>query len=68
MHREFALRALVSVPVSCDKVDAVCAAIETIAAENYRTATPAYYETALKTKYIRDDMYGEIVDMINAVS
>ncbi len=57
--------ALVSVPVSCDKVDAVCAAIEAIAAENYRTVTPAYYETALKTKYIRDDMSGEIVDMIH---
>ena len=57
--------ALVGVPVSCDKVSAVCAALEAIAAENYRTVTPAYYETALKTKYIRDDMSGEIVDMIH---
>lgn len=57
---------LVSIPITCDKVDAVCAAIEAIAAENYRTVTPAYYETALKTKYIRDDMSGEIVDMIHS--
>ncbi len=56
---------LVSVPVTCDCKDAVMAAIEAIAAENYRTVTPAYYEVALKTKYVRDDISGQIIDMIH---
>lgn len=57
---------LVSVPISCDKIDTVSAVIEAIASENYRTVTPAYYEVALKTKYIRDDVSGQIIDMIHA--
>lgn len=56
---------LVSVPITCTKLDAVTAAIEAIAAENWRTVTPAYYEIALKTKYTRDDMSCVIVDMIH---
>ena len=56
---------LISVPVTCDKTDAVYAAIEALGAEGYRTVTPAYYEVALKTKYIRDDISGQIVDMIH---
>lgn len=56
---------LVSVVSTCDKTDAVFAAIEALAAENYKTVTPAYYETALKTKYIRDDISGEIIDIIH---
>jgi len=57
---------LVSVPATCGIVDTVSAVIEAIAAETYRSVTPAYYEVALKTKYIRDDVSGQIVDMINA--
>lgn len=56
---------LVSVPITCTKLDAVTAAIEAIAAENWRTVTPAYYEIALKTKYTRDDTSCVIVDMIH---
>ena len=56
---------LISVPVTCDKTDAVFASIEALGAEGYRTVTPAYYEVALKTKYIRDDVSGQIVDMIH---
>ncbi len=56
---------LVSVPVTCDKLDAVCAALEAVAAENYKTVFPAYYEVALKTKYTRDDLSGQIIDLIH---
>ena len=36
-----------------------------IAAENYRKVTPAYYEISLKTKYVRDDISGQIIDLIH---
>ena len=56
---------LVSVVVSCKNVDMVSAVLEALAAENYRTVTPAYYEIALKTKYVRDDISGQIIDLIH---
>lgn len=56
---------LVSVVVSCKDVDMISAVLEAIAAENYRTVTPAYYEEALKTKYVRDDISGQIIDLIH---
>ncbi|MBQ7321455.1 MAG: hypothetical protein IJW99_05110 [Clostridia bacterium] len=59
---------LVSVVVSCKNVDMVSAVLEALAAENYRTVTPAYYEIALKTKYVRDDISGQIIDLIHESS
>ena len=53
-----------TIPVTCTDIDAVCAALEAMCAENYRTAAPAYYEVALKVKYTRDDLSGQILDMI----
>ena len=32
-------------------------------AESYRTVTPAYYDTALKVKYARDDRAGAMLDL-----
>ncbi len=55
----------VAVAAGCGKLEAVAAAIEATAAENYRTVFPAYYEVALKNKYIRDDISGQIVDLIH---
>jgi hypothetical protein len=43
----------------------ISAVLEATAAENYRKVTPAYYEIALKTKYVRDDISGQIIDMIH---
>lgn len=49
--------------VTANKSD--CAAvIEALAAENYRTVTPAYYEKALKVKYARDDVSSQMFDLI----
>ena len=56
---------LVSVVITCDNVDMISAVLEAIAAENYRTVTPAYYEISLKTKYVRDDISGQIIDLIH---
>ena len=55
---------LISIPVTCKQTDTVTACIEAIAAENYRTVTPAYYEVALKSKYTRDEISGQIIDLI----
>ncbi len=55
------------IPVTCNKFEAVCAVYEALAYEGYRTTAPAYYEVALKTKYVRDsnDLAIRLVDMIH---
>jgi len=54
-----------AVPVSADLT--TCAAVlEALASESYRQVTPAYYESALKTKYSRDDISAQMFDLIKA--
>ena len=50
-----------------DSFDAVSAVMEALAFEAYKKVTPAFYEIALKLKYIRDsdDIALRIVDMIH---
>ena len=36
-----------------------------MAFESYKSVTPAYYETALKTKYTRDNLSSQIVDLLH---
>ena len=38
--------------------------MEALCSESYRYVTPAYYETALKVKYTRDDETSRMLDMI----
>lgn len=45
---------LVCVPATCDKIDTVTAIMEALAFEGYKNVIPAYYEIALKVKYVRD--------------
>lgn len=47
----------VSVPYAVDeeRFDRVCAVLEALSAEAYRTVTEKFYEYALKAKYVRDD-------------
>ncbi len=61
---------LVCVPTTCDKLDTVAAVLELLAYEGYNTVAPAYYEVALKTKYIRDnqDEAMQIMDIIHDAS
>ena len=53
------------VPSSCEDVEFSCLVLEAIASESYRTVTPAFYETALKNKYVRDSVSAQIVDIIH---
>jgi len=55
---------IIAIPVICANKDFVGAALEALAAESYRRVTPAYYEIALKTKYLRDDESAMMLDMI----
>ena len=42
----------------------VGAVLEAMNAESYRRVTPAWYESALKLKYSRDDITSQMVDLI----
>lgn len=53
-------------PVTCTVPDEAAAVMEAMSAESYRTVTPAYYETALKVKYSRDDETSRMLDEILA--
>lgn len=53
------------IPITCTKVDTVSAVIEALCAESYRIVMPAYYETALKVKYARDDLSTQMIDVIH---
>ncbi|MBR4961128.1 MAG: hypothetical protein IKY52_09545 [Clostridia bacterium] len=64
VHNDVALCAL---PVTCGKVDTVCAVMEELAFEGYLTTSPAYYEIVLKGKYMRDssDAAAQLIDSIH---
>jgi len=44
--------------------DLIGACLEALSAETYRSVTPAWYETALKVKYSRDDLSSQMIDLI----
>ena len=52
------------IPVSSDVTEISGAILEALSAESYRIVTPAYYESALKLKYARDDISSQIIDLI----
>lgn len=52
------------IPKTCDKLDTVGAAMEAMAAQNYKAVSPVYFETALKVKYSRDDATSQMYDII----
>jgi hypothetical protein len=41
------------------------AVLEALCAESYRSVIPAYYETALKVKYTRDEVSAQMIDIIH---
>ena len=53
------------VPTTCTKLEAVSAVLEEMAYESYLSVTPSYYETALKTKYTRDNLSSQIIDLLH---
>ena len=56
----------VVVPASVrdDDVENIGAVLEAMASESYRTVAPAYYETALKVRYVDDASAWEMMDII----
>ena len=61
----------VSVPyaVDDDRFERVCAVLEALSAEAYRSVTEKFYEYALKSKYVRDDYNSpRMIDIIYKTS
>ncbi len=53
------------IPVTSGSLDIIGAVVEALSAETYRTVINAYYETALKIKYTRDDMSSMVIDIVH---
>ncbi len=52
------------IPITCSKADTIAAVLEVLSIESAASVIPAYYETSLKTKYVRDDQSAQILDII----
>lgn len=52
------------IPMTCSKLETVSAVLEVLNRETNKTVMPAYYETALKVKYTRDDTSAQMLDII----
>ncbi|MCQ2431924.1 MAG: hypothetical protein MJ175_04895 [Clostridia bacterium] len=52
------------VPTTAQKTDLAACFLEAMSAETYRVVTPAYFETALKGKYSRDEETSRMLDLI----
>ncbi|MDD4773892.1 MAG: hypothetical protein PHZ09_09890 [Eubacteriales bacterium] len=57
---------LICLPATSTKFEQVGAVLELVAYESYKNVTPAYYETAMKTKYTRDQISSQIIDILHA--
>ena len=60
----FEVKRYMALPYNCQKTDAVCAMLEEMAFEGYHHVSPVYYETVLKNKYARDDVSGQMIDLV----
>lgn len=52
------------IPITCSSPDNASAFLESACCESYRLVTPAYYETALKVKYSRDNESSQMLDIL----
>ncbi len=55
-----------SVPYNCKDIDMTGAVLEAMAYYSVDTLTPAYYDNALKGRYVRDEESGDMLDIIFA--
>lgn len=53
-----------SIPTTEKDPDSIAAFLEAMSAESYRVVTPAYFETAIKSKYSRDSESSQMLDII----
>ena len=54
------------IPKTANDPDMTAAVLECFASESYRKVSPAYFETALKVKYSRDDETSQMFDLIKS--
>ena len=54
----------ISVPISAPDPERTGIILESLTAESYYTLRPAYYDISLKSKLMRDDESGEMLDLI----
>ena len=54
------------VPIDAKNPEMSAAVLEALAAQSYRTVTPAYYDVALKNRYSRDEETAEMIDLIQS--
>lgn len=54
----------ICVPKTCREVDKTTATIEALSYYSYYDVTPIFYESALKSKYTRDQQSGIVIDMV----
>lgn len=52
-------------PITTQKFEMMGAVLEAMSAESYRSVVPAYYETALKIKYTRDELSAQMIDIVH---
>lgn len=50
--------------LSEDRFEMVCAVLEAMASEQSVSVLPVFYETALKTKYSRDEISSQVIDLV----
>ena len=55
-----------SIPNTCDNTELVGVTLEAMAYESTKTLTPAYYDNALKSRYVRDEESRDMLDIIFA--
>jgi hypothetical protein len=53
------------IPITAVKLDVISAVLEELCRQTNKTVLPAYYETALKVKYTRDDEASQMIDIIH---
>ena len=58
------IAACMAIPVTNSNLERTSVIIEALAAESHNTLIPAYYETAIKSKYTRDTVSAEMLDLI----
>lgn len=54
-----------AIPLTCQNTDFASAVIQALCEESGNTMIPAYYETALKIKYVRDNYSAQMIDLIH---
>ena len=62
MHDQFTVFAIPA-SVASDKIELIGATMEAMASESLRTVKPAYYEIALKRKYMSDPIAWDMLDL-----